>query len=605
MKNLYITWHYTTHGVSFLKNILSQFHLLKKLPESILFENLDQDQLNKEFDLPIKVGFLFDEIIYLTAPQESFDNISSRRFDYKKNILEDSYIKDLGLVDIYTEITENEEICYNLKKEIEFVELNYPNKIEAFNESIWRNIQHYPIEEQLIWLTDYSNFKNVYKGKLTVKNLKIEDLRDEKVISDKLNQFIRERLSKDKESNKFINVSLGTTETQVVWHILAEAGQLPENSRFIKTYDKKNENKNKRFKNFSIKEIPTNLISNIGSGFNLYNETQSPLRELVNRKMSKFLESGFSILLMGERGIGKSNIVTTVNEIGKSQKKVKIVEANCASFGDDNTAEAELFGVEKGTFTGVIERKGLFFEANGGILFLDEIHHLSKLVQAKLMKAIQTDRYNKMHIKKLGSNSEIEVECRLIFATNKNISELRTLLLPDFYDRIVQHVINIPPLRDTKEDRQEDFNNVWKQLKFDENQYPNEPEFFKYIKNLQLYGNYRDLQKIAIYYNTFNQFDPDTKRMINQKTAYQYTKTEFEKYHSPVEQSEKEKYNFDTNKTTKQMIADYLFDLQDWAVTKFGSRKKAIEHFNSRGDTIVDKTFNLWKNKNSLKTKGK
>jgi transcriptional regulator with PAS, ATPase and Fis domain len=69
-------------------------------------------------------------------------------------------------------------------------------------------------------------------------------------------------------------------------------------------------------------------------------------------------------------------------------------------------AESELFGYEKGAFTGALKegKSGLFADANGGILFLDEIHNLSKSVQAKLMTAIQTDRENNMHIRKFGSN---------------------------------------------------------------------------------------------------------------------------------------------------------------------------------------------------------
>ena len=108
-----------------------------------------------------------------------------------------------------------------------------------------------------------------------------------------------------------------------------------------------------------------------------------------------------------------------------------------------------------------------------------------------------------------------------------------------------------------------------------------------------------------MYYNAFNQFDEGTKKMLNETNAFQYAKKEFEKYHSPVVQLGKEKFNFNIKQTTKEMIADYLFELQDWAVSKFAGRKAAIEHFNSKGDTVTEKTFNDWKNKKSLtKTKG-
>jgi transcriptional regulator with AAA-type ATPase domain len=259
-----------------------------------------------------------------------------------------------------------------------------------------------------------------------------------------------------------------------------------------------------------------------------------------------------------------------------------------------------LFGYKKGAFTGASEdTKGLIQSAENGILFLDEIHHLSKNVQARLMKALQTNEKNELSIRRLGDSGETKVkDVRLIFATNKNVKELREILLPDFYDRIVQHVIEIPPLRDTIEDRVEDWKKVWEGLKFKGNpKVPNESNLIKWIRGLPLYGNFRDLQKIAMYYNAFNSFDDETRKLINEKTAFQYAKNEFEKYHSSIVQLENEKYNFNIEQTTKEMIADYLFELQDWAVKKFKGRKSAIEHFKSKGDTITEKTFNNWKNK--------
>lgn len=428
-------------------------------------------------------------------------------------------------------------------------------------------------------------------------------MRDEKLIANKLNSWFKKEKKEFQKTESIINVSLGSNETQVVWHILSQAKQLPSNTRFIKTYDDKSSKKEKRFKPFSIKEIPTNLISSIGDEFSLFTETKSPSRILVEKKMEVFLNSGFSILLLGERGIGKSHIANTANKTLKTQGK--LIQANCASFDDDNKAEVELFGYSKGAFTGGIPggKKGLIEEADNGILFLDEIHHLSKLVQAKLMKALQTDKNNKMSIRKMGAAKEIKVECRLIFATNKTIKELRDLLLPDFYDRIVQHVVNIPSLRETNEDRITDWNRVWENLRFKGATEPPEDKLLsKWLKTLPLYGNYRDLQKIAMYYNAYTKFDEDTMSMINEKTALNYAKTEFKKYHSPVVHSENEKFNFNTHQTTNEMKADYLFELQKWAVAKFGSRKKAVKNFNDLGgDKVTEGTFNNWKNKASLK----
>lgn len=603
MNKTYITWHYTTHGVAYLKHILSCFYQEGSLPKKIHFQNLNQIELNNVFEAPKnQSGFTFDKVIYLIAPQESFDKLSSRRFSYKKDIVYDETIIRLGLDNIYDQITSNSDLCYNLSKELYFVKEKYPDKFDAFKKSIWRNIQHYPVLEQLKWLKEHSNFNSVYKDKLEIVELDINDLRDEKLIANKVNAWLKKENKQLQESENIINVSLGSNETQVVWHILSQANQLPSNTRFIKTYDDKSDKKEKRFKPFSIKEIPINLITNIGEDFNLYSDTKSNPRKLVNKKMKVFLESGFSILLLGERGIGKSDIASKASQTLKHNGK--LIQANCASFDDDNKAESELFGYGKGAFTGGLPsgKEGLIEEADNGILFLDEVHHLSKFVQAKLMKALQTDKLNRMSIRKMGDSEEKKVKCRLIFATNKTIQELRTSLLPDFYDRIVQHVVNIPPLRETKEDRMKDWANVWKNLRLPGKPKPPEDEKLnKWIKTLPLYGNYRDLQKIAMYYNSFSNFDDETKTMLNEKTPFHYTKQEFTKYHTIVAKLKEDKYNFSTNQTTKEMQADYLFELQKWAVEKFGGRNKAIEHFKLLNDTVTENTFNKWKNRYSMK----
>jgi transcriptional regulator with AAA-type ATPase domain len=607
MKNIYITWHYTTHGVAYLKHILSQFYLIRELPIEINFSQLEQEELNSTFNSPKSTGFLFDEIIYLTAPQKAFDGVSSRRFSHRTTVLDDPEIKKSKLGIVYHELIEIYPE-HKLSEEISFIENNYPDLLSEYKELVWRNIQHYPVEEQIKWLTEYSNFKNVYSNKFKVVELKIDDFRNEKQISDVISRWIRHYFFRQKNCRPIINVSLGSNETQVVWHILAEAGQLPDTTRFIKTYDDKNDKPEKRFKQFSIQEIATNLISTIGAEFKIYDDTKSPSRALANKKMETYLKLGFSILLIGERGIGKSKIASEAKQ--KFDPQSPFVEANCASFDEDSKAESELFGYEKGAFTGANAVKiGLLEAANGGILFLDEIHHLSKLVQAKLMKALQTDKKNKMAIRRIGSNKEIKVECRLIFATNKSIVELRNELLPDFYDRIVQYVVNIPPIRNNIKDRPSDWEKVWSDLNLKGmdgkwlREPPDDEKLNEWLLTLPLYGNYRDLQKIAISYHAFNHFDMETKGMLIEANAFQYAKNEFEKYHSLVVQPENEKFNFNNSQTTKEMLADYLFELQNWAVLNYKSRKAAIEHFRLLGDTVAPETFNNWKNRDSVKKK--
>jgi len=539
MKNIYITWHYTTHGIAYLKHILSAFYINKKT-------DLKQHLMNAVFDRhdasgkPPKGGTRFDEIVYLTAPQETFDKISSRRHDSG-------------------------------------------HKFRPLGRESWENIHYYTIEEQIKWMVEYSNFKNVY-GSDSFKpvELRITDLRDEKQIAEKVASWAKKFFKGENEYT--IDVSLGSSETQVVWYILAEKGILPAGTTFIKTYDNKLEI-DQRFKSFNIKEAPTNLIKSLR--VNLFEGTKSKSRELANEKMKVFLESGFSILLIGERGIGKSQLY------GKDTPKI-----NCASFeGYDDKLEVELFGVKKGTYSNVAERVGVLKKADGKKLFLDEIHHLSKDVQAKLMTAFGTDENNYMEFYRVGDFNEknpIQVKCQLIFATNRTIEELKTILLPDFYDRIVQNVITIPSLRETPEDREQDWESVWTRMKFDKNHpVPKDHYMIDWLKGLDLYGNYRDLEKIAIYYNDFiTHFTPELKKMVGEKTPFEYTKNEFEKWNSPSPEQPEDGIviKINTHKTAKECHREFESKLFELTIKECGGdKKKAAEKLGVSLSTICHK----------------
>ncbi len=302
-------------------------------------------------------------------------------------------------------------------------------------------------------------------------------------------------------------------------------------------------------------------------------------------------------MLLGERGTGKSHIV---NKYANSEN-VKLIAANCASFIDSHIAESELFGYKKGAFTGAIKDKsGLIEQADGGILFLDEVHTLPKDIQFKLMRAFATDEENRMTIRRLGSTKEIKVKLKaLIFATNKTIDELRDLLLPDFYDRIVQLVIELPPLRQTRNEIIPAFREIWKQLRFDElgYEFPQyDKPFLNWIKSLTLFGNYRDLQRIAMNYKAYLDFPDELKKLLPYKSAFDYTKEQLSKYMLNSELSQQENKYFSTNKTPKEMLTEFRQDLANWAIKTFGSAQQAVKHFESLGEKITKETLYYWRN---------
>jgi len=364
-KIVYVSWHYTTHGIAYLKHILSKFYLElnnRNLGQKFKFKDVSQEEMQELFDKPPRSGFLFDEIVYLITEQETLDKISTRRKDYKREIVEkDELVKEKDIKNIFEKLIEQEDIYYNLQKTMDFVQKEYPDKFELFKDLLWRDIHHFPIQEQIKWLLEYSNFTKVYKKEhFKVVKLNVTNLRDERQITEQVSDWCKKYFAKQ-EKQPVINISLGSTETQVAWYVLAEANVLPSSTRFIKTYDDKSSLPDKRFKLFVIAESPKNLVTSITQEFKVYPKTQAPSRKLVEKKLETFLQSGFTILLIGERGIGKSQIASSVKERLEKLKKAiegNLVEANCASFDDDSKAETELFGYKKGAFTGA---KGFYF----------------------------------------------------------------------------------------------------------------------------------------------------------------------------------------------------------------------------------------------------
>jgi hypothetical protein len=143
------------------------------------------------------------------------------------------------------------------------------------------------------------------------------------------------------------------------------------------------------------------------------------------------------------------------------------------------------------------------------------------------------------------------------------------------------------------EKRKEDLENNFKELTEKLNREKDE-ELLKWLQTLDLPGNYRDLQKIAIYYKTFLDFDDKTKKMLNPKNAFEYAKQQYERYHLDIPSSPK--YPFEYGKTAEEMEKEFHYHLEEWAVKTYRSRKEAAEKLG-----VSEKTLNNWKNKASVK----
>jgi transcriptional regulator with AAA-type ATPase domain len=596
-QNIFISWFPLYYGLAFIKHILAVFYegsivVDKKIDISGLFQEEKEEVFNKKAQ-----GFMFDKIYIICPSDEIYKQNTQSSLGWRKTTYferDEIVSEDKVFVEIVKDVIKQE---LDIKQEIKYIENKYPEYLEKWKLLLWRNIQHYPPTQQVWWLYNISNLPLEYKRRFEfvfIDDRSFDFVFDYEKIAYLLWENVKKIFQKNKKSFYIVNISLAPTSFVVSWFSLAFAQVFRQKYKFLLCQDIKNSRPKNRFQKFFIKEIKPNLISDISTKISLYDKKPiSKRREIEEKKFQTTLKQGFSILLLGERGIGKSYIAE--NNISKGE----LVAVNCASFIDSHTAEAELFGYKKGAFTGAYEeKKGLIEFADGKYLFMDEIHTLPQDVQFKLMRAFATDSENNMTIRRLGETKEKKIKLKaLIFASNRTIDQLRDILLPDFFDRIVQLVIQMPPLRQTPNEIIPAFEHIWKQLKFDEfYDYHKviDQQLLNWLRNLPLYGNFRDLQKIAINYKVYLDFPSELKKKLTEKSAFEYTKKQFEKFLSKNEPIDN-KYFFE-DKTTSQMLKIFKKDMANWAIKRFGSANKASQHFKKIGEKITKESLYNWRN---------
>jgi DNA-binding NtrC family response regulator len=216
-----------------------------------------------------------------------------------------------------------------------------------------------------------------------------------------------------------------------------------------------------------IKDRLLNTVKNIRNGIGLKREITT-LRKEVQKKYSfrdsilgesqaiktvydrieKALSTNITVIISGETGTGKELVAKAIHYNSKRKDK-SFVTVNVSAIPSD-LIESELFGHEKGSFTGAAYRRiGRFEEADGGTLFLDEIGEMELSLQAKLLRVLQ-----EKEIVRIGSNKPVRTDCRIVVATNKNLKEevKKGNFREDLYYRLLGLPIELPPLREREND---------------------------------------------------------------------------------------------------------------------------------------------------------
>ncbi len=175
---------------------------------------------------------------------------------------------------------------------------------------------------------------------------------------------------------------------------------------------------------------------------------KSAVMQTVMAKVERVAASETRVCILGETGTGKELVAHTLHN-HSARRNGPFVTLNCAAVPAE-LIESELFGHEKGAFTGATTRHlGKFEQANGGTLFLDEIGDMPAMMQAKLLRVLEQNE-----IERIGGDRAIEVHVRVIVATHRNLEELvrRAEFRQDLYHRVFVFPISLPPLRERRED---------------------------------------------------------------------------------------------------------------------------------------------------------
>lgn len=298
-----------------------------------------------------------------------------------------------------------------------------------------------------------------------------------------------------------VNVSPGTPAMHCVWLLLHAGGAFPGGTRL---WSSQREGRDGPVRiDPVVFPISTYLAeiretASVRAPVAQYDpEAKSPTRRRALEDLMRYAGvAGAPLLVLGERGTGKTRLVETL--VASIKRRKNVVTVPCGAL-DSTLAESELFGHVKGAFTGADSvRKGLLGNADGGILFLDEVQDLPMGVQRKLIRFLQ-DRHRRY--RQVGADKELSVDVEVVCASNIPIAELAQRLAPDLFDRLSHLIVTVPPLRDCRDDLVDDWARVWRELRVT-TAVPSDPPLHDLLGEAlathPLPGNLRDLQRLAI-----------------------------------------------------------------------------------------------------------
>lgn len=449
--------------------------------------------------------------------------------------------------------------------------------VEVLDEALKRLKNRKVYVGKVIVLTQSAGDNSLYKEhefgdiQITFRTVAIENPADHNEIYHAIESEIIPELKL--EQHLHINVSPGTPAMHAVWLILHARGHFPrETILWSSQYNPDTKRTSIAKVDFSVNTYLAEIsaISSSEGGYALYDlDPKSKARQDALQTLKQFsCVPKAPLLVLGERGTGKTRLIETV--VGKVKQK-QVVTLACGGL-DSQVVDSMLFGHVKGAFTGAEkDRNGLLKEANGKILFLDEIQDLPTSVQRKLVRVLQDNHHS---FRPVGSDTEEASDFELVCASNKSLEQLATILDADFFDRVSMLTITIPPLRACREDILSDWQRIWHEVNVNPNlpaEAPVSNELIQFFNSAYLPGNLRDLKKLAYMSCAF----------LSSQTTESAISSSLASLGEPVIQEDSPDTRFafgDLSKTTKdELTKAFHKEFATAAKKQFGTWIKAAE----------------------------
>ena len=319
--------------------------------------------------------------------------------------------------------------------------------------------------------------------------------------------------------------------------------------------------------------LPNSELQQIKNKFGIIGNTPEFLHAI--NVAVQVAPTDLSVLITGESGVGKENFPKIIHQYSQ-RKHEKYIAVNCGAI-PEGTIDSELFGHEKGSFTGALtDRKGYFEEANGGTIFLDEVGELPLSTQARLLRILEVGEFIKV-----GSSKVQKTNVRIIAATNVNIEKAieQGKFREDLYYRLNATHIEIPALRERKEDIYPLFTKFANDfsLKYQRPSIKLSEEAINALKNYYWRGNIRQLKNIAEQISAI-----ETEPSISLETIQRYLPDE---PHSRLPQHIKGEGTHSAFNPDPEMLFKVMLEMKKDIENLKGAVKKLLEE---RGEHIAE-----------------